>query len=73
MNVSTPGSLRHSIVDEVNQMSGMIGGETTLSEKEIDDLVQVLMQVPEDARETQARGMINDLVQQRLGDPRTNP
>lgn len=70
MDLSTPEKIRNSIVDEVNQIAGISGGETTLPESTINDLVRALMDIPEDNRALQMQETVNDIVQRRLGDPR---
>ncbi len=71
MDLSNTATLRAAIEREVDELSGASGGDVELPDKQIDELVDVLSQVPPDMREAKMRELVNDLVQRRLGDPRT--
>lgn len=69
MPLSTDAELRNAIRREADLLSGASGRETQLSDREVNDLIDALRDVPEDMRETQMRELVNDVVQKRIGDP----
>ncbi len=71
MGLSNAQTLRAAIEREVDELSGASGGDVELPQEQVDELVDVLIQVPLDMREAKMREMVNDFVQRRLGDPRT--